>query len=200
MSPSVRNSARTTLAFFALPLAIAGAQDRAPKDPLYMPRAVSKAYANGTRAKNGKPGPRYWQNHARYEITVTALPPDRSVRGTERITYVNNSPDSLRQLAIRLFLNIHKPGAGRDGGASADYLTSGVHVDAFTVNGQAQPWSDDANTFTTKRVALPSALMPRDSVRLSFDWHYDISRESNREGMIDSTTWFLAYFLSLIHI
>nr|MDQ2667346.1 M1 family metallopeptidase [Gemmatimonadota bacterium] len=25
-------------------------------------------------------------------------------------------------------------------------------------------------------------------------WHYEISRESGREGMIDSTTWFLAYF------
>ena len=29
---------------------------------------------------------------------------------------------------------------------------------------------------------------------LDFDWHYPISLKSNREGMIDSTTYFLAYF------
>jgi Peptidase family M1 domain len=29
---------------------------------------------------------------------------------------------------------------------------------------------------------------------LSFDWHYDVSLESNREGMLDSTSFFLAYF------
>jgi hypothetical protein len=35
--------------------------------------------------------------------------------------------------------------------------------------------------------------MPHDSVRLGFDWHYDVSREAGREGAIDSTTFFLAY-------
>src|SRR4029079_11488224 len=27
-----------------------------------------------------------------------------------------------------------------------------------------------------------------------FNWHYEISLQSNREGMIDSTTYFFAYF------
>jgi hypothetical protein len=36
--------------------------------------------------------------------------------------------------------------------------------------------------------------MPHDSVRLSFDWHYEISLEAGREGMLDSTTYYLAYF------
>jgi hypothetical protein len=125
---------------------------------------------------------------------VTALPPDRTVRGTERIVYINNSPDTLPSLGIKLFLNIHKPGAPRNGGADSLYLTSGVHIDAFAVNGQATPWGSDANTFTNRHVRLPAPLLPHDSVTLAFDWHYEISRESNREGMIDSTTWFLAYF------
>ena len=192
MSPAIRSTTTlAALALLALPAATALAQQ---SDPLYMPRAVARAYRNGTRAKNGRPGPKYWQNRARYEIAVTALPPDRTIHGTERISYANDSPDTLRTLVIRLFLNVHKPGATRDGGASPDYLTSGMHVDAFAVNGQPQAWSDDARTFTVKHVALPTALQPRDSVRLTVDWHYDISRESNREGMIDSTTWFLAYF------
>jgi hypothetical protein len=31
-------------------------------------------------------------------------------------------------------------------------------------------------------------------VQLSINWHYEISLKSGREGMIDSTTYYLAYF------
>jgi hypothetical protein len=161
---------------------------------LYMPRDVTQAFKNGTRSPDGKPGKNYWQNYGRYNITVTALPPDRNVKGREEITYVNNSPDTLENLVIKLFLNIHKPGAPRLSAASQDYLASGVQIDAFTVNGQAQPWRNSSRYFTWQPVALPMPLLPHDSVRLSFDWHYQISLESGREGMIDSTTYFLAYF------
>ena len=47
---------------------------------------------------------------------------------------------------------------------------------------------------TWQIVRLDDPLQPHDSVRLTFDWHYQISLKSNREGMIDSTTYFLAYF------
>ena len=163
-------------------------------EPLYIPRAVKLAYRNGTRSPDGRPGSKYWQNRARYSITVTTMPPARRVTGTEQIVYANNSPDTLKSLVFKLLLNIHKPGAPRNGGANDDYLTSGVHIDAFTVNGAPAPWGDESHTFTWKRVPLPAALLPRDSVRMSFDWHYDVSKESGREGAIDSTTFFLAYF------
>ena len=163
-------------------------------EPLYMPRAIKQAYANGTRSLDGRPGAKYWQNHGRYTMTITASPPDRNVRGTEDITYVNASPDTLRGLIVKLFLNIHKPGAPRNGGSSEDYLTSGVHIDRFTVNGATQALQDDQQFFTWRPVRLPTPLMPNDSVRLAFDWHYEISRLSNREGMLDSTTFYLAYF------
>ncbi|HEU4609744.1 MAG TPA: peptidase, partial [Chitinophagaceae bacterium] len=102
---------------------------------LYMPRDVKKAFNKGTRSPDGRPGPRYWQNKASYNIDITALPPDRTIRGKEEIVYTNSSPDSLRNLVLKLFLNIHKPGAPRTGGASDDYLTSGVHIDGFSING-----------------------------------------------------------------
>ena len=163
-------------------------------DSLYMPRAVRDAYRKGTRSPNGEPGRNYWQNYGRYNIAITALPPDRSIRGTEEITYFNNSPDTIRTPVIRLFLNIHKPGAPRSGGGSPGYLTSGVHIDSLAVNGQATPWPGAENTFTFQRLRLATPLSPHDSVHLSFKWHYEISLESGREGMLDSTTYFLAYF------
>ncbi len=176
-------------AFFVLPLLPAPISE-----PLYMPRAVQQAFKKGTRSMDGRPGPNYWENHGRYTITVTAAPPDRTVRGTEQIVYMNNSPDTLSRVVIKLFLNIHKPGAPRDGGASDAYLTSGVHIDGFSVNGTATAWRNDPRYFTWQPVALPTRLAPHDSVRLSFDWHYEISKEAGREGMLDSTTYYLAYF------
>jgi hypothetical protein len=184
---------RSISACLVLLLARQAVAQQAPT-PLPMPRGVKAAFAKSTRSPDGRPGARYWQNRARYAIEVTAAPPNRAVQGTERITYFNNSPDTLRNLVFRLYVNIHKPGAPRDAAVSDSYLTSGVHVDAFTVNGAAAPWPADDATFTAQRVKLPAALNPHDSVQLTVAWHYDASRESNREGMIDSSTLFLAYF------
>lgn len=161
---------------------------------LFMPRDIQQAYNKGTRNMNGKPGANYWQNTARYNINITAMPPDRNIQGEERITYFNNSPDTIKNPSIKLFLNIHKPGAPREYPAQADYLTTGVHVDAITVNGTSIDTAKANNAFTNYRLALPQPLMPHDSLHLSFKWHYQISLQSGREGMIDSTTYFLAYF------
>ena len=190
-----RTARSWALPLLAIPLAAAPpppATSR-PSPPLYMPRNVKAAVAKGTRTLTGVPGNTYWQNHARYEITFTALPPDRTIRGTERIVYFNNSPDTLQHIVFKLFMNIHKPGAPRVGGASANYLTDGVHVDTFTVNGQAQKF-DDARYFTVAPVKLSAPLAPHDSVHLSFAWHYELAKEPGREGMIDSTTFYVAYF------
>lgn len=176
------------IVFFSLPV-LAQAQP-----VLYMPRDVKSAFKKGTRSADGKPGKNYWQNYGRYTITITALPPDRIIKGAETITYINNSPDTLRNPVIKLLLNIHKPGAPRNGGALPEYITSGVTITKFGVNGQAQPWPQNPYSFTWQSVRLPRALLPKDSVRFTFEWQYEISLQSNREGMIDSTTYFLAYF------
>ena len=167
---------------------------------LYMPRDVEKAYKKGTRSMDGMPGRNYWQNHGTYDINITALPPDRNVMGTETIIYVNNSPDTIRVPNVKLFLNIHKPGAPRDRGADADYLTTGMHIDEVTVNDQLVKWEDDPNSFTERPFRLPKPLYPHESAKFYFKWHYQISLQSGREGMIDSTTYFLAYFYPRIAV
>jgi hypothetical protein len=174
-------------------LLAAGLAQHATAQTLYQPRDIKRAYDKGTRAADGRPGPKYWQNRARYDITVQAAPPARNIKGRETITYFNNSPDTLKTLVFRLIQNIHQPGAAREGDAGADYLTSGVSIDSFAVAGQARPtaWAGPA---TVKAVRLPRPLAPHDSVRMQVAWHFPISKESGREGMIDKTTYFLAYF------
>lgn len=122
------------------------------------------------------------------------MPPDRTVKGTEQIMYVNNSPDTLRTLVFKFIQNIHRPGVTRAGSASADYLTDGVQVDRFTVNGKDTRWNDNQGAPTLQYTRLAKPLPPHDSVQLGFDWHFQASLQSGREGMIDSTTYFLAYF------
>ncbi len=173
---------------------VSGVPARVAAQSLYMPRAIRHTYAAGTRSLNGNPGAKYWQNRGRYVITIATMPPDRRVSGTEQITYTNQSPDTLPALVIRLLLNGHKPGAPRFGGASPDYLTSGVHIRSFAVNGKPQKWEDEPGLYTWQPVQLPAKLAPQQSVQLAFEWYYDVSREAGREGMIDSTTYYIAYF------
>ncbi len=190
LTPSVSTMKLTRL----LPLLLLAGLARpaaAQTTPLYQPRDIKAAFAKGTRSPDGRPGPNYWQNRARYDITVQAAPPARDIRGRETITYFNNSPDTLKQVLLRLIQNIHRPGVSRDGDASPDYLTSGLVIDTFRVAGQTQPVQ---GTGTITGVRLPKALAPHDSVKFAVAWHFPISVESGREGMIDPTTFFLAYF------
>ncbi|MET4074747.1 M1 family metallopeptidase [Hymenobacter sp. UYCo722] len=181
---------------FLLLTALAGSA-AAQTSPLYQPRDIKAAFAKGTRSPDGRPGPNYWQNRARYDITVQAAPPARDIRGRETITYFNNSPDTLKQVLLRLIQNIHRPGVSRDGDASADYLTTGLVIDTFRVAGQTRPVQ---GTGTIAGVRLPKALAPHDSVKFAVAWHFPISVESGREGMIDPTTFFLAYFYPRIAV
>jgi hypothetical protein len=164
---------------------------------LYMPRDIQKAFKNETRSVDGRPGKKYWQNYGRYNINITAVPQNRTVKGTEQITYVNNSPDTLKRLNMKLILNIHKPGAARFGDAGADYLTPGIQFDSFLINGEAKKVASGS---TNQLVGLGKPLMPHDSVKLDIGWHFEISKESGREGMIDSTTCYLAYFYPRVSV
>lgn len=165
---------------------------------VYMPRNIKDAYNNGTRSLTGKPGDQYWQNSGRYDISVTANPPSRTVYGTENIVYHNNSNDVLNNLVIRLICNVHKPQSPRDGYSDKDFLTNGVTIDTLLVNGQGQHFNNDVAT--VGNVRLPQPLKAHDSVQLHISWHYDVSVQSNREGMIDSTTFFLAYFYPRVSV
>lgn len=174
--------------------AVAKAQD------LYTPRNIKQTYLKETRSADGRPGARYWQNTGRYNISVTAMPPNRTITGIEDITYTNNSPDTLKSLVIRIIANIHKPGAARGSTASPDYLTSGVTIDTFVASGTKLTWKEDGFHNTWYNVPIPRSLHPKDSVKLHIAWHYDMSKESGREGALDSTSFYLAYFYPRVSV
>src|SRR5579871_4166284 len=110
-------------AAFALAIELADAQ------VLTMPPEIQKAYDNGTRSSDGKPGKNYWQNRGLYEITLWVAPPSRVIRGVERIVYANNSPDTLRALNMKLIQNVHR--GGRRFGAGD--TSAGIRVDRLLI-------------------------------------------------------------------
>ena len=132
---------------------------------LRMPRYVAPAYTTlGTRNADGTPGPNYWQNHSVHDIAIEVAPPGRTVTGTQTITYTNNSPNPLPMVVVRLYQNSRLPEAIREENHTADFLTDGIQIEEFSVNGQVMPWAtfDAILPFeTVKLVPLPQPIAAR---------------------------------------
>jgi hypothetical protein len=89
-------------------------QNRPIPYPVFNTMQFDQALQKGTRNPNGKPGDKYWMQKVAYNIDATLDPAGKQLRGSETITYTNNSPDELRQLVIYLRQNFYKPTAMRN--------------------------------------------------------------------------------------
>ena len=65
--------------------------------------------ANDYRTASGAPGHEYWHQRADYRIAVELDDATQHLRGSEKITYHNNSPDALEYLWLQLDGNIYSP-------------------------------------------------------------------------------------------
>ena len=61
---------------------------------------------NTYRTASGAPGKDYWQQKADYDIKIFLDDTEQSIRGSEKITYHNNSPDNLSYLWLQLDQNV----------------------------------------------------------------------------------------------
>ncbi|MBE9661572.1 M1 family metallopeptidase [Mucilaginibacter myungsuensis] len=156
---------------------------------LTQPPEVQAAFTKGTRQASGKPGDKYWQNKGIYNISVTVNPPDKTIKGTEQITYTNNSPDELKSLNMKLIMNMHR-------GGRTPKPEAGIQVDKITADGKAIAWDNATASKTNQMIDLPKALKSKGTVKLNIDWHFQLSdgTQGGREGWIDQTSYFLAYF------
>jgi hypothetical protein len=135
----------------------------------------------------------YWQQRVAYDITARLEEPLGVLRGTERILYVNNSPDTLRTFAFHLHLNAFRPGSRWSDADSIegrrrfndlkepDYASN--HVSNVRIMGQAvtaiYPLAPDS---TIVRFQLPAPLAPGDSMVVETDWDARLSTVPRRQG------------------
>lgn len=174
-----------------------------PDAELYVPRHIQNAYEKGTRSRDGKPGPNYWQNQAVHKIKVTLAPPNKKVQGEQEIIYTNNSHDPMPLLIFRMYMNAHQPEALREVPTSRDFMTSGITVEQFSVDGVTMAWDDPKSPLasinfpgsTMHGIVLPQPIPPKGKVSIKMRWSYDLVRDNGwKEGAIDDSTFFLAYF------
>jgi len=177
---------------FAIALLIGLGSYAVSAQELYMPRNIKAAYQKGTRSMNGNPGPNYWQNHGFYNMDIKVDAETKIVSGQEEIVYSNNSSDTLKNLVIRFVNNLHKPTSPRSGEVSEDFLTTGLNISAFSVDGENYK-VDTKGWGTVGNVRLKKAISPKSKVTVKIDWNYPLSKESGREGQIDPNSFFVAY-------
>lgn len=171
---------------------------------VYRPRNLEKAYTNGTRASDGRPGPNYWQNRARYVIDASLEPKTRRLSGKETITYLNNSPDTLKMIRFKLIHDVYRKGSLRGSDINPiDITDEGVRIDAITYNGAPVAGKDLGRQNTFLDLRLPrSPLPPRSSATLTVEWSYRLPVADNaaRECVCDSTSFFVPYWYPQIAV
>ena len=182
----------------APPRADTAAHRRPIPGAVVIPPAFGRAIANGTRTPSGEPGPHNWVQHARYSIDASIDPATNTLTGSERVTYVNNSPDTLTQLAVYLRQNVFRAGSQRRDDAP---LTDGVKLARVVANGSTlvELSSDEESSSSTSRRAgyevdgtvmwmrLPTPLLPHSSASLEFAWSFipPLTPSDGREGRDD---------------
>jgi hypothetical protein len=142
-----------------------------------------RAVANGTRTVAGTPGPGYWQQRVSYDIEAELDPATTVLRGRERITYHNRSPEALTQIALNLYQNVFSEGVPRN---RYSPVTGGITLTRVAAAGAElaqRAWStlDEAPGYSVQGtigwVHLPRPVAPGDSVVLEIGWHFRVPPE-----------------------
>jgi len=117
---------------------------------------------NEYRTAEGRPGPKYWQNHADYQISALIDTLANTLTASETITYTNNSPNPLSSLWLQVDQQIYRKDARAKftgAGYSFEEATSGNQFKSvqIIINGRKQA-ADYIITDTRMQIRLPEAL------------------------------------------
>ncbi|MCG7281698.1 M1 family metallopeptidase [Chryseobacterium taklimakanense] len=143
------------------------------------------------RTASGAPGQGYWQNRADYDITAYLDEDSRKLKGSETVTYYNNSPDQLDYLWLQLDENEHSS-INNSGYSTSSKLPKqvnsenlksselpaadnglGVNLEKVT-DAEGNPLKYVVNK-TMMRIDLPKVLKKGEKYTFKIDWNYNIS-------------------------
>ena len=147
--------------------------------------------ANEYRNGSGAPGHGYWQQKVDHEIDVTLDDEKQRLIGSEKITYTNNSPDTLKYLWLQLDPNIHRPDSdavvsrsffdgdktefsSMKGMLERKEFDGGVNISAVKNSANGQDLAHSV-VKTMMRVDLPEPLATGRMFTFQVDWDYSIN-------------------------
>lgn len=168
------------------------------QDALPIPVNIKPSYDAGIRTLDGKPGAKYWQNTAEYNIAVNFNPSTLLLRGAEVILYTNNSPDTLNEIVFKIYPNLYKKGAQRTANVQPEDIGDGLIIDRISI--PDNPVLTYSYRGTNMLVSIPP-LLPKESIILNVGYHYTLNRTSHiRTGEVEPNAAFVAYFFPRIAV
>ncbi|MDB4909906.1 MAG: peptidase, partial [Gemmatimonadetes bacterium] len=133
-------------------------------------------------------------------------PATNTLTGAERVSYINNSPDTLARLAIYLRQNVFRPESPRRDVAP---LTNGMRLGRVVANGStlaelspnggalSSPWRRAGYSIdgTVMWVTLPAPLLPHSTASLELTWSFvpPLTPSDGRQGR-DDHLYLLGYW------
>ena len=153
---------------------------------------------NDYRTASGDAGFRYWQQNVDYLIDVRIDDDKQHLSGTEKITYKNNSSDTLRYLWLQLDANIRQPHSDAVLAQTAgdmdrlafkqfrSMLARETFEGGLNITDCIDAVSEKPLTFkivkTMMRVDLPGDLKTGESVSFQIKWDYNINNSKLVRG------------------
>ncbi len=165
--------------------------------PVFYSPHYKMAIDKKTRTHKGEPGKNYWINRARYNIEATLAPETNILQANAELTYINQSPDTLEQLVLKLRQNLHQEGTIRNRPVD---ITGGITFTKVAVDGRAllsrnrRNKSGYAIIGTLMYVDLKYPLPPGEEAFLEFDWQFKIPEPKNPRMGQDGEVYFLGYW------
>jgi Peptidase family M1 domain len=150
------------------------------------------------RTGAGAPGPDYWQQRVDYVIRASLDTVAQRVSGDERISYTNNSPDTLRYLWLQLDQNLFNSKSrgyrlfaqdsrfgtrGAEGGVTLTKVVSPAIAAGSGRPAQKASRLTYLVNGTLMKVELARPLPPKGRQQLDISWSFPFGPNSNRMGI-----------------
>ncbi|MDP3666275.1 MAG: hypothetical protein Q8R50_06315 [Sediminibacterium sp.] len=145
---------------------------------------------NEYRTASGAPGPKYWQQRADYTIKCELDEANLKLKGSETVTYFNNSPDVLTYIWLQVDENEHSTVNNanyQDASVIGKQVTVATiekmeaqkadngygHIISKLTDATGKSLSYTINK-TMMRIDLPAPLKPGQQFIFNLDWSYKI--------------------------
>ncbi|MGH7583997.1 MAG: M1 family metallopeptidase [Gemmatimonadales bacterium] len=140
--------------------------------------------ANDIREGSGMPGPRYWENHADYDISASLDTAAKTLHGRLTLRYTNNSPDTLRFIWMQTEQNAFRdnslnsyifPPDSRFGARNFEGGDVIERIEQVTGGGRVASHRTPLDTLvngTVMKVDLAEPLAPGHVATIEIAWHF----------------------------
>lgn len=140
----------------------------------------------------------YWQQEVEYEMDIDVDVENHQLNGTQKLTYQNNSPDTLRRVFYHLYFNAFQPNSMMDvRSRTIEDPDSRVrdriqklpkdeigyhHINSLKQNGDAVKYTVDG---TILEVTLNEPILPGKSTVFTMEFESQVPRQIRRSGWMN---------------